>query len=254
MAQGELTGQLALVTGAGAGIGRASAIVLAREGARVAVVDIDHESAQRTASDIEAAGGTALALACDIADAEQVGQMVRTIVEEFDGLDCAHNNAGVEDPVGPTHELTEAGWDGVLAVDLRGTWLCIKHEVAHMLEHGGGSIVNTTSVLSSVAQRHAPAYTAAKHGLLGLTRAAALDYADRGIRVNAVSPGVIHTALVDRVVAAGAMTAEEFEALQPMGRVGQSEEVGEAVAWLLSDRASFVTGLDMAVDGGYLLR
>ena len=251
---GLLDGKSALVTGAGAGIGRASGIVLAREGARVAVVDIDHESAQRTARDIEAAGGTALALGCDIADAEQVGQMVRTVVEELGGLDCAHNNAGVEDPVGPTHELTEAGWDGVLAVDLRGTWLCIKHEVAHMLEHGGGSIVNTTSVLSSVAQRHAPAYTAAKHGLLGLTRAAALDYADRGIRVNAVSPGVIHTALVDRVVAAGAMTAEEFEALQPMGRVGQSEEVGEAVAWLLSDRASFVTGLDMAVDGGYLLR
>lgn len=249
-----LDGKVAMVTGAGAGIGRASALAFAREGAAVAVVDIDEQGARETATAIQRDRGRALVLVGDISDAADVARCVRSTVAEFGGLHCAHNNAGVEDPVGLTHELDEAGWDGVLRVDLRGTWLCIKYQAAHMLEHGGGSIVNTASVLSHVGQQRVPAYVSAKHGVLGLTRVAALDYAERGIRINSVSPGVIKTALVERTIEAGAMTAEEYAALQPMGRMGLPEEVAEAAVWLCSDRASFITGSDLAVDGGFLAR
>ncbi len=197
----------------------------------------------------------ALVLVGDISDAADVVRCVRSTVSELGGLHCAHNNAGVEDPVGLTHELDEAGWDRVLRVDLRGTWLCIKHQAAHMLEHGGGSIVNTASVLSHVAQQRVPAYVSAKHGVLGLTRVAALDYAERGIRINSVSPGWSSRPLsMERTIEAGAMTAEEYAALQPMGRMGLPEEIAEAAVWLCSDRASFITGSDLAVDGGFLAR
>jgi NAD(P)-dependent dehydrogenase (short-subunit alcohol dehydrogenase family) len=251
---GLLQEKTAIVTGAGAGIGRASALAFAREGAAVAAADIDAGAAEATAKQIAAAGGRAIAVACDIADAAQVEAMVERTVAELGGLDCALNNAGVEDPVGPVHLLDERGWDAVIDVDLRGTWLCIRQEARYMLEHGGGAIVNTASVLSHVAQKHAPVYTAAKHGVLGLTRAAALDFADSGVRVNCLAPGAIRTALIERTIEAGAMTEEEFAALQPVGRMGTPEEVAEAAVWLCSDRASFVTGASLVVDGGLTVR
>lgn len=245
----------AIITGAAAGIGKSTALAFAREGASVACADIDREAVDATAGEIEAKGGTALALQVDVADAAAVRKMVSETVDAFGRLDYACNNAGIEGDQGKSAEYTAEEWDRVMNVNLRGQWLCMKYEIPAMLESGGGSIVNVSSILGMVGFKGAPAYTAAKHGLIGLTRAAALEYAEEGIRVNAVCPAFIDTPMLERSgITTDEGTRESFEALHALGRLGDAEEVAEAILWLSSDRASFVTGHPLMVDGGYTAR
>ena len=250
---GMLEGKCALVTGGASGIGRATALAMAREGARVAVADRAEESAANTVAEINAAGGQAIAIACDVSDEAQVAAMVARTIAAFGRLDCAFNNAGISGRhVGSAgqrlHEMSAESWAGMLDVNLTGVFLCMKHEVAHMLAQGGGAIVNTASILGIVGTTVAASYVAAKHGVVGLTRAAATDYGTDGIRVNAVCPGYIETPMTTQTV------RERGAALMakvPMNRLGQPEEIAEAVVWLCSDRARFVTGTAQVVDGGY---
>ncbi len=243
-------GKVVLVTGAGSGIGRATALVFAREGARVVVSDIVVEGGQETVQQIEAAGGEAIFVKADVSKAADVEALITQTVETYGRLDCAFNNAGIEGGVKPTIDCTEEEFDRTIAVNLTGVWLCMKYEIQQMLSQGGGAIVNTASAAGLVGFPGLPDYVASKHGVVGLTKTAALEYAKSGIRVNAVCPGVIQTPMVER----GAQLSPGFDELavsmEPVGRFGQPAEVGEAVVWLCSDAASFVTGIPMQVDGG----
>jgi NAD(P)-dependent dehydrogenase (short-subunit alcohol dehydrogenase family) len=247
---GRLDNKIALVTGAGSGIGRATALVFAREGAKVAVSDIVVEGGQETVQQIEAAGGEAIFVKADVSQAADVEALIAQTVETYGRLDCAFNNAGIEGGVKPTIDCTEEEFDRTIAVNLTGVWLCMKYEIQQMLSQGGGTIVNTASAAGLVGFPGLPDYVASKHGVVGLTKTAALEYAKSGIRVNAVCPGVIQTPMVER----GAQLSPGFDELavsmEPVGRFGQPSEVGEAVVWLCSDAASFVTGIPMQVDGG----
>jgi len=245
-----LRGKVAVVTGASSGIGRASALVFAREGAKVVVADVIVAGGEETVRLIKAAGGEALFVKADMAKAAEVEAMVNTAVATYGRLDCAHNNAGVEGAMGTTADYTEADWDRVIRVNLTGVWLCMKYEIPQMLKEGGGAIVNTASGAGLVGVPRMPAYVASKHGVVGLTRTAALEYAKSGVRVNAVCPGVIQTPMVERVTAKRPGMAERMAAAEPVGRMGKPEEIAEAVVWLCSDAASFVTGHAMSVDGG----
>lgn len=250
---GLLAGKCALVTGGASGIGRATALAMAREGARVAVADRTEDDAAATVAAINASGGQAIAIACDVGDEKQVSAMVARTVAAFGRLDCAFNNAGISPrhvgPVGQrVHELSEESWNGMLAVNLTGVFLCMKHQLPHMLAQGAGSIVNTASVLGLVGTAMASSYVAAKHGVVGLTRAAAADYATQGVRVNCVCPGYIETPMTTETVR---LRGDALMAKIPVSRLGQPEEIAEAVVWLCSDRARFVTGTAQAVDGGY---
>ncbi len=247
---GRLDNKIALVTGAGSGIGRATALVFAREGAKVVVSDIVVEGGQETVQQIEAAGGEAIFVKADVSQAADVETLVAKTVETYGRLDCAFNNAGIEGSVKPTIDCTEEEFDRTIAVNLTGVWLCMKYEIQQMLSQGGGTIVNTASAAGLVGFPGLPDYVASKHGVVGLTKTAALEYAKSGIRVNAVCPGVIQTPMVER----GAQLSPGFDELavsmEPVGRFGQPAEIGEAVVWLCSDAASFVTGIPMQVDGG----
>jgi NAD(P)-dependent dehydrogenase (short-subunit alcohol dehydrogenase family) len=247
---GMLAEKVVLVTGGGSGIGRASALALAREGAQVVVTDVVAEGGNETVRLIEEAGGKAMFLRCDIADATDVERIIGEVEAKYGRLDCAFNNAGIEGSQAPTAECTEENWDRVLRVNLKGTWLCMKYEIPVMVRHHRGSIVNTASVAGLVGFPGIVAYNASKGGVIQLTKTAALEYATEGIRVNAVCPGVIRTPMVERFLGGSAEAEAAFIAMEPVGRMGTPEEIAEAVVWLCSDASSFVTGDALPVDGG----
>jgi NAD(P)-dependent dehydrogenase (short-subunit alcohol dehydrogenase family) len=241
-----------IVTGAAGGIGRATSLILGAAGANVVASDIDANGAD-TMEAIRSAGGTACFIRADVGSEPEVAALVRETVERYGRLDGAFNNAGVEQANVPLHELSIDQWDRAIRIDLTGIFLCLKHEITAMLENGGGAIVNTASALGEVAIPNAAEYVTAKHGVTGLTRAAAIEYGVKGIRVNAVLPGIIRTPMIDRAIEHPDFAAGFGKLLEhhPIGRFGKPPEVGEAVKWLLSDAASFVTGAMIPVDGGY---
>jgi NAD(P)-dependent dehydrogenase (short-subunit alcohol dehydrogenase family) len=251
---GILDGKVALVTGGASGIGRAPAVAMAREGARVAVADRAEETAADTVALINAAGGQAIAIGGDVTKEADVAAMVARTVSAFGWIDCAFNNAGVATrAVGPAgqrvHELSQASFDAMLAVNLTGVFLCLKHEVAQMLaQGGGGAIVNTASIAGLIGLPTSAHYVAAKHGVVGLTKTAAMEYAQDGIRVNCVNPGYIKTPMTKETMEA---RFDEIMAKVPMNRLGIPEEIAEAVVWMCSDKASFMTGASHVIDGGY---
>jgi NAD(P)-dependent dehydrogenase (short-subunit alcohol dehydrogenase family) len=247
-------GKVALVTGGGAGIGRSSAVALAREGARVLVADLDLAACEETVGQIEGGGGAALACQVDVADEAAVASMVQTSVDHFGRLDLAFNNAGIGGAVGKTADYDTAAWHQVIAVNLTGVWFCMKYELRQMMAQGGGSIVNTASVAGLVGMSFAPAYCAAKHGVVGLTKNAALEYAKSNIRINAVCPGGVRTNMTAAAEKEAPGFLDRLAKYEPMGRLAEPEEIACAVVWLCSDGASYMTGHALAVDGGFVAR
>ena len=251
---GSLSGKSIIVTGAGGGIGRAASLVLANAGANVVVTDIAEENGRATVDAIRSNGANATFFRADLAVEQDVQALVERAVSACGRLDGAFNNAGLEQCAKPLHELTTEQWERALRVDLTSVFWCLKYEVIAMLRTGGGSIVNTASSLGQVAIANASEYIAAKHGVIGLTRAGAAEYGARGIRVNAVLPGIIRTPMIARLTEDPQFSAffGRLKERHPIGRFGEPEEVGEAVRWLLSDSASFMNGAALSVDGGYL--
>ena len=254
---GILNGKVALVTGGASGIGRATALTFAREGAKLIVADMNEDGGQQTVHMITEQGGEAIFVQTDVTQATAVEALISKAVATYGRLDCAHNNAGISGAgIGGEHraltaEYPDERWHQVIAINLTGVWLCMKYEIAQMLTHGGGTIVNTASAAGLVGLPYASAYVASKHGVVGLTKTAALEYAQQSIRVNCVCPGYIQTPMTARGLSDPEQKAQ-IVAREPIGRVGTPEEVAEAVVWLCSDTASFVTGHAMSVDGGYV--
>lgn len=244
-----LEGKRIIVTGGGSGMGREAAILFAARGARVAVVDLNETGGRETVATIEAAGGEAYFHQANITDESGVQGMVASIVDTYGGLDAAFNNAGIIGPGGRIEDFSYEDWKRVLDINLNGVFLCLKYEVAHMSANGGGSIVNTASTAGAIAYPNLPAYVSSKHGVVGLTRQVAVDYASSGIRVNAVLPGSTMTPLAAEALKDPEVKAKA-EAAQPIGRLGEPGEIAEMAAWLLSDAASFAVGSTFFVDGG----
>lgn len=241
--------KVALVTGASFGIGRAAAIAFAKRGAKVVLVDWmeDYE----TYNAIKDLGGEVVFYECDISKSSEVEATHAKTIEHFGRLDYAYNNAGIEGATAKTQDYTDENWDKVIDVNLKGVFLCMKHQIPQMLKNGKGVIVNCASIAGIIGFEGLPAYVASKHGIIGLTKTAALENAKSGIRVNVVCPGVIKTPMVSRSTGDKKELIEQYEKLEPMGRLGNPEEVAEAVIWLCSDQASFITGHSMMVDGGW---
>ena len=242
--------KIVIVTGGSFGIGRATAVAFAKRGAKVFIADYieDHE----TLDLISEFKGIATFIKCDVSKDKEVKAMIEKTISVYGRLDYAFNNAGIEGSSATTHECTEENWDHTIGVNLKGIWLCMKYEIQQMLKQGKGAIVNTASIAGLVGFQGLPAYVASKHGIIGLTKTAALEYAKSGVRVNAVCPGVIQTPMVDRMTGKKKEAEQQFASMEPVGRMGQPEEVANAVIWLCSDEASFVTGDAMAVDGGWI--
>jgi len=251
---GLLDSKVAFVTGGGSGIGRATSLRLAREGAKIMIADYVPESAEKTVKLIKEAGGVASCVAADVAVARQVEAAVNKTVETYGRLDYAFNNAGIEGTIAETTAYPEESFDRVIAINLKAVWLCMKYEIPQMLKNGGGAIVNTASTLGLVAIEGASAYTAAKHGVVGLTRTAALEFAQKNIRVNCVCPGFIRTPMVERALDKSMLAEAQMVAIEPIGRLGKPEEIAEGVLWLCADAASFVTGHTLTIDGGWTAR
>ena len=248
-----LEGKVALVTGGNSGIGRASALAFAKEGAKVIVAARRIEPGEETVRIIKQNGGEAIFVKTDVSNPPEVRSLINTIAETYGQLDCAFNNAGISAPtLSLTADMSEEEWDSVININLKGIWLCMKYEIPLMLERGGGSIVNMSSILGVVGTSlGVSAYVASKHAIIGLTKAAALEYARQGLRINAVCPGFVETTLIE--VATNVPGGRELiESLHPVGRLATPEEVAQPVIWLCSDAASFVTGHSMIVDGGYI--
>lgn len=243
-------GKVAFVTGAGSGIGRAAALAFAREGASVVVADIAEESNHETGRLIEESGERSLAVRCDVTRADDVKTALDTAVEAFGRLDFAFNNAGSEQAITATADITKQEWDRILNINLSGVFLCMKYEIQLMLKQGGGVIVNTSSGAGVKGFKDQAAYAAAKHGVIGLTKSAALDYAAQNIRINAVCPGIIETAMMQRFTGGTAEGRERVIAQEPVGRMGKPDEIAAAVVWLCSDAAAFVIGHSLVLDGG----
>jgi NAD(P)-dependent dehydrogenase (short-subunit alcohol dehydrogenase family) len=245
--------KVALVTGAASGIGKTTAMAFAREGAAVLLSDVSQEQGEQVVREIEQAGGRAAFARADVSVAAEVEEMVHAALDRFGRLDCAINNAGIGGPAATAADYSEEDWRRVLDINLNGVWLCLKYEVQAMLKSGGGSIVNVASILGLVGFPSAPAYVTAKHGVVGLTKAAALDHAGQGIRVNAVCPGFIETPLLAKAgLAPGSEAHTAIAAKHAMNRMGTEEEVASIILWLSSAEASFVTGAPYLVDGGYV--
>ena len=243
-------GKTAFITGAASGIGRATAVAFAVEGARVVVTDRVEAALRETGESVKEIGGEVLAIACDVSKPEEIEAAVAQAVNTFGCIDCAFNNAGVENKATPLHEIELEEWDRILSINLRGTFVCMKHEIAQMVRQGSGVVVNTSSGAGIRGVAGGASYAASKHAMIGMTKSAALDYAKQNIRVNCVLPGNIATPMMDRFTDGDIQKAIDLE---PVGRLGKPEEIAEAVLWMCSDLGGFVTGASIVVDGGWSL-
>ena len=248
---GTLQDKVVLVTGGASGIGRATCLAVAREGAKVVVSDIDAKGGEETVGFITQKGGQATFIKCNVAKKDEVEALIDGVVKAYGRIDGAFNNAGIEGTPADTVTCTDENFDKTIDVNVKGVWLCMRAELKQMQKQGkGGAIVNTASVAGLVGFEGLPAYVASKHAVIGLTKTGALEFAKSGVRINAVCPGVIETPMIDRLFSGIPEAREGFKEKEPVGRYGKPEEIGEAVTWLLSDQASFVTGVAMPVDGG----
>ena len=245
-------GKVALITGAAAGIGRSTAFAFADEGAKVIVSDVDTNGGEETVDMIEEQGGEAQFIACDVSETAQVEDLIAGTIDAYGQLDFAFNNAGIEGEKAPTADCTEENWQRVININLSGVWRCMKAEIPHMLEQGGGAIVNCASVAGLIGFNTLPAYVSSKHGIIGLTKTAALEYAEQNIRINAVCPGPIQTEMIDRIIEENEDMKSNLIQGVPMKRFGTPEEIAEIVTWLCSQKSNYITGHALPADGGWV--